>query len=153
MKPSPTILSDMVKVIDKTVKKIRKDLKSDAMVCCMKSMSAEEFSRQACSIRIGLPRRSGNTTLALKLLDKYPKAIYVGSTLALTEAVMGGYKGKANDNTRFFSVNMQNIGHVFSGKKPEIVVTDCLDYASKEAVARMYRCLSVARPIYIHLGS
>jgi hypothetical protein len=152
MSPSPTFLNDLVKVIDKLVKNINKNRKSKLLLEMCKSMDSVQFTRELCSIRIGLPRRSGNTTLALKLLKKYPGSIYVGMSSSQVKAVANTYKGKISDRKRFFSVNMAYIGKDFIGKSPLIVITDCLEYASKEVVDSMYRELCHAQPVYINVG-
>jgi hypothetical protein len=152
MKPKFDVLPGTVAIIDKLVKKLRKDLESKVWVNSRKAMSVEEFYRQMCSIRIGLPRRTGNTTLALMLLDKYHKSIYIGATRVMAESALQEYTGRSKNGNRFFSANMVDISLIVDAP-PKIIITDCLSYASKGAVEHMYCTFDANSPVYIHLGS
>jgi hypothetical protein len=146
MKPSPIILNDLVKIVDKFVRKTKKNRKEDHhLIAEKKRESPAQYYSEFGSLRIGLPRRGGNTTLAFKLLDNYPKSIYVGCTTASVKSVERAYKSPVK---RFFSITKKGL----ISFKPEIIITDCIHYASWPDIKRMYTTMDYCHPIYIHLG-
>jgi hypothetical protein len=51
------------------------------MLKSMKENDINHFQKEFLTIQISLPRRSGHTTIALELLKKYKKSIYVAPTI------------------------------------------------------------------------
>jgi hypothetical protein len=153
MNPSTAILNGLVEIVDKIVRKMKKDGKEPFLVAQRKKCSPVEYYVQHRSLRIGLPRRSGNTQLALMLLNKHPKSIYIADTLDAARETESRFKNKAISRKRIFDISMHDI---FSAVElsPDIVITDCIDYVyNKESVVeQMYSILAAFHPIYIHLG-
>lgn len=143
MKPSPALMKDLEKFIGRCIKKIKKDRKSKFLIDYRKSCPADRYYSEFGSLTIGLPRRNGNTALAIKLLAKYPKSIYIGLTLSVGEdSKTGG---------RIFKANKLNLLREILFK-PEIVITDCKRFFREKDVREMYDRLDRFHPVYIHLG-
>jgi len=87
------------------------------------------------------------------LLDKYPKSIYISLTKDLQQITSFSFKAPiAKISKRIAaSVGTRDIRSKVS-IDPEIVITDCLQYASEKDVKRMYQQLDCYHPVYIHLG-
>jgi hypothetical protein len=149
MTPSTALLNDLVKIVDKFVRKVKKDRKNPLLKDWKRTRGIVDYYTQHRSLVIGLPRRNGNTSLALKLLKKYPKSVYIACTRAMYAEVVSKYGMTKN---RFFSVAMHNISLVLP-HDTEIVVTDELYYAKASDLSRMYQSLDRFHPIYIHLGT
>ena len=146
MIPSTALLNDLVKIVDKFMRKVKKDRKAPRLKDMKRIMSVEGYYTQHGSLAIGLPRRNGNTTLALKLLKKYPKSVYIACNRLMYEEAIKRYgKGK----TRFFSAAMKDIDLCDT----EVVITDEIYYAKASDLSRMYQSLDRYHPIYIHLGT
>ena len=149
MTPSTALLNDLVKIVDKFVRKVKKDRKTSSLKDVRAALSTKDYYTQHGSLTIGLPRRNGNTTLALKLLKKYPNSIYIACTRAMCCEAAKRYGVTEN---RFFSANMNDISLVMP-EGTDIVITEALSWANESAISRMYESLDRHHPIYIHLGT
>lgn len=149
MQPSPVLLNDLVKIVDKFIRKIRKDRKSSPLKDMRGTLSRKDYYTQHGSLTIGLPRRNGNTTLALKLLKKYPKSIYITCNRSMMEEAAKQYGVEKN---RVFSITRRDIGLVMPSGT-DIVITEALSWAKESDISRMYQSVGWYNPIYIHLGT
>ena len=150
MTHSSALLNDLVKIVDKFVRKVKKDRKEPFLGEMRRVSSTKDYYTQHGSLALGLPRRAGNTSLALKLLKKYPKSVYVGCCIQRAFAEITHNNEK--DRKRFFSLALRNF-YFTVPCDTEIVITDNLYYAKEEALSRMYQSLDRYHPIYIHLGT
>jgi hypothetical protein len=149
MTPSTALLNDLVKIVDKFVRKIKKDRKGTLLRDMRRTRGIVDYYTQHGSLVIGLPRRNGNTTLALKLLKKYPKSVYIACNRSMYADAAKRY---GIEKRRFFSVAMIDLSLLLP-YDTEIVITEALCYAKESAISRMYQSLDRHHPIYIHLGT
>jgi hypothetical protein len=157
--PDVKFLGDLENFVDMFIKRTRKLLKhSDLLKELKPILSFEKYYSEYMSLRIGLPRRSGNTTIAMNLLKKYPKSVYIGYNKMMAEEGLrrfntlnpNGSRNKKNAD-RFFSLRpCTSEGIPFS--PGVIVITDCLQFSSKSTMDKLYQRLDYCDPIYINLG-
>lgn len=127
---------------------VRKSRKTKANRDCKAAWSPERYYHDLSSLKIGLPRRSGNTTLACKILKKYPRSIYATATQDLSEGAWLKMGKKKYGHRIFCSSSLIHS----TGENPNIIVTDCSDYFLTGDLDKIYRAFSRADPIYIHIG-
>ena len=149
MKPSKALLDSLMIPIDRFLRKMKKDEKTEFIQMAKKQNNGFNYYNEFRSLKIGLPRRNGNTTLAIKLLEKYLGAFYITSTMEMVRDFNQRTKDKFKN--RAFSLGQYEYPR---GKryraKPLIVITDNI-YQNKESL--LYMALDPYNPVYINLGT
>jgi hypothetical protein len=84
------------------------------------------FKRTFCTIKLSLPRRFGNTQLAIELLHKFPKAIILTANEYNVKEIKDRLKDTNLKNRVFRWSNTHTIETINQKKyKPSIVIVDC----------------------------
>ena len=158
--PDVKFLSDLENLVDRFIKRTRKLQKYNTYFAQKKAeCHPESYYSEFCSLRIGLPRRGGNTTLAINLLRKYPKSIYIGLSKDITEEGLRRFDDlypkksclKKLNALRFFTLrSCATKGIPF--QPGVIVITDCLQFSSQSTMDKFYQNLDYCNPVFIHLG-
>ena len=150
MKPSKALLESLMIPIDRFLRKIKKDEKTEFIQMARKHTFS--YYNEFRSLRIGLPRRNGNTTLAIKVLEKYLGALYITSTIDMVKDFNQRTKDKFKN--RAFSLGRYEYHR---GKryraKPLIVITDNTSQHEKSVMSLLYMVLNTYNPVYINLGT
>ena len=150
MKPSKALLESLMISIDRFLRKMKKDEKTEFIQMAKKHRFG--YYKEFRSLRIGLPRRNGNTTLAIKLLEKYLGALYITSTIDMVKDFNQRTKDKFKN--RAFSIGQYEYPR---GKryraKPLIVIVDNSPWYKESAMSLLYMALDPYNPVYINLGT
>jgi adenylate kinase family enzyme len=104
----------------------------------MKEDNINQFRKEFLTVSVNLPRRMGNTTIALELLKKHKKSIYVAPTIDMIRDTMF-----TEFKDRVFSV----LNKDFMGKKIDIVIVDPATYCKQ-----LDNVYSIDAKWYIFLG-
>jgi len=99
------------------------------------SMSSTQYLREHASISFGLPRRMGNTTLAVELLSLFDDAVLIVPSTGHAQAVLSNV-GTSYDG-RVFS-NDQVCGGSLIATNCKLVIVDCATHAPEKVWDNVY---------------
>ena len=105
------------------------------------ALSTESFKRKILTLRMSLPRRMGNTTLAVKLFKHYKNSLLVIPSMSYLKSMTYG----VFDRTRVVTPQMQLdcLGAV------PVVIVDVATWMKPEQIEKIYGIMS---DFYVLLG-
>jgi hypothetical protein len=118
----------VVEIFIKRILKIKTQKEFKSIKACIDDYS---FSKEFKTLRISLPRRSGNTTLALMIFQKYPSSIFITNTEYMIKA---DQRLKFLDKSRVFSKGRYH----FNGISASIVIVDISTWLSYADLKKIY---------------
>jgi hypothetical protein len=105
------------------------------------SMGRVFFNKEFNTLRIGLPRRVGNTTLALMVFQHYPSSILFVQNQS---TIMHDPRLRSLDRDRVYSKAFQSFGH-----SPSVVIVDVASYLTGREQENIF---SINSNAFIFLG-
>ena len=142
--PNRKMLKDLFNVVIYFLKWIKTRDKRNSFYRDRKATDAVAFRKDFCTLRIGLPRRSGNTTLGLRILRSNPKALFFTNNLHYAKDVKNSLsKGDLRD--RVFSKNSND----YVGMDVSLVIVDIATFLTERELEKIY---SINCDAFILLG-
>jgi len=134
-----TIISSAIKMIELSIQYILN--LSDGI---RHMMSPESYKRELCTIKLALPRRSGNTTIAVSLLKKIPDSILIIRDRVTERNIIRNFHLRDMPPSRFRIVDFSLRGDHFN-----YIIVDGASYMEQQKIDFMYQALN---GIFILLG-
>lgn len=143
MLPNKKKLTDLFKTIQYYIKWVRTRNKSPEMAVVRKAMGDTEFKKEMCTIHLSLPRRAGNSTLALMIFQHYPNPLFFANNEGLAGAMRE--RIKKGDKNRILSINSDK----YIGWDVSMVIVDNAQYLTAGDLRKIYGIYS---DLFIFLG-
>ena len=128
----------------------KKILKDPAFIQSRASMDDLHWKKELATVKIQLPRRGGNTTVAIKLLKFLKKSICLtydeGSARNMGKQCEAISEITLDRETRVCSVNSLNN---LRGKKFEVIIVDTTFMIPEKKISEIYKLNAL---IYVFLG-
>lgn len=105
------------------------------------SMGRVQFNKEMNTLRLGLPRRSGNTTLALMIFQHYPSSILIVQN---QNTITHNQQFRSLDRNRIYSKAFR-----IMGLSPSVVIVDVARYLT---VLEQEHIFSIDSNAFILLG-
>ena len=117
--PSKKIIDDLFNTIQAFIRRNQLRDRKEEFYIRKKKEDIISFREEFCTFRVGLPRRAGNTTLAIKLFKKYPDSLYIASAKwALSDERFNSLSKK--DSKRLLSYKSRDL----IGQSASVVIVD-----------------------------
>jgi hypothetical protein len=102
------------------------------------NFSVIDFRKEFCTFRFGMPRRAGNTTLAMRIFQHYSNPIFIGITQDILNDLRQ-HRFPLNFERRGASIYSigQNEG-VFRGLSADAVIVDMASYINPQHLEKIY---------------
>jgi hypothetical protein len=138
MKLQPKIINQFFDTIIATIESLSKN--KDRLTK-RNEIDMVTFRKEYSTIKISLPRRTGNTLLAAKLLKKYADSIFITSKRIHWEHFC---EKNPKEKIRSYSINMSDVDHWSGILIPErkLVVADNVSQFSEAQLEKLYRIKS-----------
>jgi hypothetical protein len=145
--PIKKVLDDSFRIIKTMKTNFCKEIKkSYGFYNTIKSSSDPIFfNKEYATIKIALPRRMGNTTLALKCLNHFKNSIIVAYNKE-SACRFEDYPNIGSFKNRIYTPKMKSL----CGINTDVCVVDCASYLSKKDIDSIYR--GVHAGFYVLLG-
>ena len=143
--PGKKIIEDLFNTIQSFIRRNRLRDKKEDFYKQKKKEDLITFREEFCTFHIGLPRRAGNTTLAIKLFKEYPESLYIAQTeWALNDDRLNAISKK--DSRRLLSYKSSQ---KFVGLSASVVIVDVARYMTVLEKQRVY---SIDSDIFIFIS-
>jgi hypothetical protein len=107
------------------------------------TMSSDSYKRELCTIKVALPRRSGNTTIAVSLLRKIPESVLLVNNRDIGENIIRNfYLTDMASRIKIIDFNLR-------GTRFDYTIVDGASYMEQAKIDYMYSALD---GIFILLG-
>jgi hypothetical protein len=134
-----TIVSSVIKAIELSIQYILN--LSDEI---RHMMSIESYKKELCTIKVALPRRSGNTTIAVSLLKKLPDSILIVHNRITERDIIHNFHLTDMSPSRIRIIDYNLRGTHFG-----YTIVDGASYMEQQKIDYMYQALN---GIFILLG-
>jgi len=121
--PQKHILDDLFKLVQDFVEFIAiRNAQEEGIQDIQRNMGRVLFNREMNTLKLGLPRRSGNTTLALMIFQHYPSSILIVQNQSIILDLCRSYP-LLNSRNKIFSKFMR-----ITGQSPSVVIVDTASF-------------------------
>ena len=148
--PPEHVLSDLFKTVQDFVEFIAiRNAQEEGIRNIELSMGQARFNKEMRTLRIGLPRRSGNTTLALMIFQHYPSSILiVQDQNSARELERRPELQSCNGKSRIYS-KRTHVHYSQGRENPSVVIADIFGYLTELEQQNIFNINSKA---FIFLG-
>lgn len=143
MLPNRKKLTDLFKVVQYYIKWVRTRNGRPDLAVVKRAMGDLTFKKEMCTFRLSLPRRVGNSTLALMIFQHTPKALLFTSNEHLAQEMRR--RIKKGDKDRILCKSSDR----YRGWDVSTVIVDNASYLTAEELEKIYRIYS---DLFIFLG-
>ena len=144
--PQGHILDDLFKTVQDFVEFIViRNAQEEGIQNIQQSMGRVLFNKEMNTLRLGLPRRSGNSTLALMIFQHYPSSILIlNNSSQIREFQRNPLLRSCDSSRRIFSKS----GRI-TGISPSVVIVDMSSYLTDQEQENIF---SINSNAFILLG-
>jgi hypothetical protein len=149
--PQKHILDNLFKIVQDFVEFIVvRNAQEEGIQSIQQNMGRVLFNREMNTLKLGLPRRSGNTTLALMIFQHYPSSILIVQNQHFIRELCGLCQLNSPSSEffeakeRIFSKTQRIVGH-----SPSVVIVDTASYLTDREQENIF---SIKSNAFIFLG-
>jgi hypothetical protein len=143
--PQKHILDDLFKIVQDFVEFIVvRNVQEEGIRDIQNAMGRVLFNKEMNTLKLGLPRRAGNTTLALMIFQHYPSSILILQNSSMIRSFQQNSELRSCDSRRIFS----KLGRI-TGLSPSVVIVDTASYLTDREQENIF---SIKSDTFIFLG-
>lgn len=129
--PQKHILDNLFKTVQDFVEFIViRNAQEEGIQNIQQNMGRVLFNKEMNTLKLGLPRRSGNSTLALMIFQHYPSSILILNNSTLVRGFQGNSLLHSCDNSRRIFSKSERI----TGISPSVVIVDQSSFIIQEEI-------------------
>jgi hypothetical protein len=130
--PIKTVIDNSFNIIKILKRNLLKELsKSGSYYNDKKKEDLIRFRKEFSTVKISLPRRMGNTTLAIRCFKEFKKSILISSIISV---LFSDPRISKKDRNRMATPRSL----LLRGIKTDVVILDCASYVSKKDIENVY---------------